>query len=352
MIFKNNTESQETEKVKNKKNIFKETDENGELPENSARRYFSVLGFAILVSFIIKDLLYYAVVELISRLAPELLSNYFVAFLISSIPLYGVAFPLCALFLRKLPRATPLKNDIKAHHWLGGMCIAFTFMIAGNYISQIIVSIFSVIRGEALTNPLTDFTQSTPPVFVMLAAVIIAPIAEELFFRKLLCDKLLPLGEGYAIFVSSAIFALAHGNFFQIFYAFTLGCFFAYVYINTGKLKHTIIYHTIINLLGTIVSTWILSRLDLEAMMSGEISIRMIVDNLIPILALLAYEFVVLGSAFVGMILLFLNLKKIRIRGGLISPAKDSRISCVFMNFGIASLILYFALTLVMSLFV
>lgn len=339
-------------KEKNRKNIFTSADENGELPESSARRYFSVIGFAILVPFIIKDLLYYALAELISRFAPELLGNYFVAFLVSSLPLYAVAMPLCALLLRRLPRALPLKSNIKAHHWLGGMCVAFAFMITGNYISQILVNAFSMLRGSALSNPVADFAHSTPPIYVILMAVIIAPIAEELFFRKLLCDKLLPLGEGYAVFISSAIFALAHGNLFQIFYAFLLGCFFAYVYINTGKLKHTVIYHTVINLLGSVVSTRILSRLDLEAIAAGEIDLSFIRENIFPLLALLAYEFIVLGSAFVGMILLFLNLKKIKLRGGLIPPAKSARVSSVFMNFGIASLILYFALTLVASLFV
>ena len=348
MIFKKYTDP-ETQK---KNNIFTSTDENGELPESSARRYFSVLGFALLVSFIIKDLLYAGLVWLISSFAPYLLENAFVVFLVSNIPLYGVALPLCALLLRRLPRATPLKNNIKAHHWIGGMCVAFALMMAGNYVSQMLTTAFSIIRGEQLVNPIADFTQSTPPIFVILAAVIIAPIAEELFFRKLLCDKLLPLGEGYAIFISSAIFALAHGNLFQIFYAFALGCFFAYVYINTGKLRHTVLYHTVINLLGSVVATWIISNLDLEAMMSGELTIEMIRENIAPILALLAYEFIMLGGALAGMILLFINIKKIKIRGGLIPPAKSARVSSVFMNFGIASLILYFALTIVMSLFV
>lgn len=347
MIFKNNNDTQKD----HINNIFTVTDENGELPENSARRYFSVLGFAILASFIIKDILYYGLSRLVNNFRPELFESDLFVFLFTNIPLYCIALPLCTLFLRRLPKATPLKNDIKPYHWLGGMCVAFTFMLAGNYISQIFATAFSIIRGEALTNPLTDYTQSTPPLFVLLSAVIIAPIVEELFFRKLLCDKLLPLGEGYAIFVSSAIFALAHGNFFQMFYAFLLGCFFSYVYINTGKLRHTILYHTIINLLGTIVSSWILSRLDLEAMMAGEVTVQMILDNLFPVLALLAYEFIVLGSALAGMILLFINIRKIKVRGGLIPPQRNARISCVFMNFGVASMILYFALTLVLSLF-
>lgn len=342
MIFKKNLQ----------KNIFTSADENGELPESSARRYFSVLGFAILVPFIIKDLLYAGLVWLISYFKPEFLGNYFVAFLVSSLPLYAVAMPLSTLLLRRLPHATPLKTNIKAHHWLGGMCVAFAFMMAGNYISQILVNAFSMLRGSSLSNPVADFAQSTPPLYVMLTAVIIAPIAEELFFRKLLCDKLLPLGEGYAVFISSAIFALAHGNLFQIFYAFLLGCFFAYVYINTGKLKHTVLYHIIINLLGSVVSTWIISKLDLEAIAEGNIDISFIKANLFPLLALLAYEFVVLGSALAGMILLFFNVKKIKLGGGLIPPQKSARVSCVFMNFGIASLILYFALTLVTSLFI
>ena len=331
-------------------NIFTVTDENGELPENSARRYFSVLGIALLASFIIKDILQAALALLSKAYAPELLENDLFVFLLTNIPLYAVALPLCALFLRRLPKATPLKNDIKAHHWLGGMCITFFFMLVGNYVSQILTTALSLLRGRSLTNPLDNFTQSTSPIFILISAVIIAPIAEELVFRKLLCDKLLPLGEGYAIFVSSAIFALAHGNLFQIFYAFSLGCFFSYVYVNTGKIKHTILYHMVVNFIGMIVSSWILSRLDLEALMTS-VTVSMILDNLIPLLALIAYEFVILGSALVGIILIVANYKKIKIRGGLIPPQYNARISCVFMNFGIASLLLYLAMSIISSLF-
>ena len=332
---------------------FISTDENGEITENSARRYFSVIGFAALAVFLIRDLLLQAGGMLLIRIAPDLIKAPWFSLLFSSVALYFISIPIGALMLKKLPRATPMKSKFGALKWISGLCIVTAFTVAGNYISSVIMSSMHILHGSDATNPVASIASNTPILLQILLVAIVAPIVEELFFRKLLCDKLLPLGEKYAIFVSAAIFAIAHGNFFQLFYAFFTGCFFAYVYVNTGKIKYSVSYHIILNFFGTVVVGIIMSHLDLEALNLENMELYMswAIDHIIPLLAMLAYEFVVLGLALAGGILLFINVKKIKFSDGLLTPPKEYRISSVFMNFGVASAILYFSLKLVFSLF-
>ena len=42
-------------------------------------------------------------------------------------------------------------------------------------------------------------------------------------FRKLLIDRIVPFGQRVAVVVSGLAFGLFHGNFYQFFYAFSLG---------------------------------------------------------------------------------------------------------------------------------
>ncbi|MDL2236926.1 CPBP family intramembrane metalloprotease, partial [Christensenellaceae bacterium OttesenSCG-928-K19] len=76
---------------------------------------------------------------------------------------------------------------------------------------------------------------------------ILAPIAEEFIFRKLLIDRLARYGQWVAVFTSALLFGLFHGNFSQFFYAFGAGLVFGYVYIKTGKVWYTMLLHGIIN---------------------------------------------------------------------------------------------------------
>lgn len=70
--------------------------------------------------------------------------------------------------------------------------------------------------------------------------IILAPIAEELFFRKLLIDKLKGCRLSLKIMLPSLLFGLSHGNIVQ--------AVFAYMYLCTGTIKYTIALHMLCNI--------------------------------------------------------------------------------------------------------
>lgn len=84
-----------------------------------------------------------------------------------------------------------------------------------------------------------------------LLAIIVAPIFEELIFRKLVLDRVGSFGEAPAVLCSALLFGLAHQNAGQFFLAFLLGLLFARIYLHTGKIVYTMLLHFMINLTAT-----------------------------------------------------------------------------------------------------
>ena len=323
-----------------------------ELTEDSARRYFSFWGFSILTAFVMQEIAQILILTALYLAAPSALNNPYITSAIGIIPLYCVGLPICLWLTRKLPRVSPQRARIPAGKLLGGLCVAFALMLTGNTASMLITNAIELAKGSSVSNPVSSLTQDNPVIATLIFTVIVAPILEELFFRKLLCDRLLPFGEGYAVFISSAIFALAHGNFFQIFYAFLIGCFFSFIYVKTGKIGYTVIYHVIINFTGTLVVMWITSAVDADAIAKSGITLDMLKENTLPVIAYIAYDALMIALSFIGTLIVFTNHKKISLQKGILSPPQNAKISCVFMNFGVACAIAYFALRLVLSLIV
>ena len=87
----------------------------------------------------------------------------------------------------------------------------------------------------------------------VLMTVVLAPIVEELVFRKLMLDRIRNYGEKTAIVFSALCFGLFHGNLTQFLYAFAVGLFLGYVYCRTGKIHITMIMHALLNGLSSML---------------------------------------------------------------------------------------------------
>ncbi|MEN0007092.1 MAG: type II CAAX endopeptidase family protein [Bacteroidota bacterium] len=85
-------------------------------------------------------------------------------------------------------------------------------------------------------------------VYMFLAAVIAAPIFEELIFRGVILNGLLRnYNHWYAIALSSFLFGIAHLNPWQFIVAFLLGLFLGWVYYRTQSLIACILIHFFTN---------------------------------------------------------------------------------------------------------
>lgn len=341
-----------------KKLRFSITPETGTLSEEDTRRYFSRLGFATCALIVVNLCVQLLLTVLIAKFFPSLSNHPITQNLLGAIPLYLVAFPIFIKLLSPLPAVTPLAEPLPASKVFGGLCVSFACMTVGNSLSQSVIMWFDMLFGRVLSNPVETATVGTPWWINLIFAGLLAPIVEELLFRKILCRHLLPLGEGYAIVLSAAIFGLAHGNFFQLFYAFFMGLIFALIYVKTGKLIYSTLYHIAINVLGGVFAPWLIERLDLENMTrildelttSTTPDLSLLEPYMLPLGLLLLYDFVIYGMAIGGAVLFFRTRKQISLDTGLLPPPKKGRVGNVFLNVGVASAITAFAGLFLLSL--
>ncbi len=320
----------------------------GRLSEDDAKRYFSRFGWFAFTFLIVLSAAQTVLVLAVRQAAPSFLENYLFTEILSVVPLYLIAFPVALTVLSPLPTVTPTKEKMRVRELLGALCICEALMLIGNYISTILLTVVQSTVGADPSNPIADSIESQPMWATFLFTVIVAPILEEIFFRGCVCKKLLITGEGYAVVLSAAFFALCHGNFFQLFYAFIIGCFFGFVYVKTGKLLYTVLMHMVVNFFGTVVVTWVTDFADVENML--EEGFMLSGENILGVMVFLWYELFILGVSAVGIFLLVKHKNRIKFDSGLLPPPEKKGVSCVLLNFGIAAAIAVFSLTLIASL--
>ena len=146
--------------------------------------------------------------------------------------------------------------------FLGWFVICMGGVYFGSLIGQFLMTIVSVITGETMVNQVEEMIMDMSLWAVILSAVILAPIMEELIFRKLVLDRLAGYGPAVAMSVSALVFGLAHGNFYQFFYAFLLGLIFAYIYLRTGKVRYSMMLHMMVNFCGSVIPILLMRMAD------------------------------------------------------------------------------------------
>ena len=205
--------------------------------------------------------------------------------------------------MNKLEKQEINSNKLTIKKFIVYIAISLTLMWIGNLIGLTITEILGNLIQSEIANPIVETIDSSSIYTNLLLMVIMAPIFEEIIFRKLLIDRTIKYGKGVSILLSALIFGLFHGNLNQFFYAFIIGGFFAYVYIKTGKIIYTILLHLTINFFGSIISVIVGNSLNnINAMESIPIA-----DAGIIIIYFLVYVLIVI----VGVIGLLKNYKKI-----------------------------------------
>ena len=342
--------------------IFELDSQTGRLSSKSTRKYFSVFGWFALVYFLVTTAVQTALLLAVLAFAPQLYENWLFLELLSFVPNYCVGLPLAYfLLLRRRPKASPDTHKMNAYSHFVGFCICMALMFLGNSVSSVIMTAIESVLGAAPANPVESTIAAMPSWATFLFVVVAAPVLEELVFRRLICRRLLPLGEGWAIVLSSAFFALFHGNFYQVFYAFTLGCLFSFIYLKTGRLIHSIIFHMSVNFIGGFLSSVIYSHLEAydteliaerlyEAITTVNASLLSANDawGLLWLAVLWVFNIFIIASSITGAIMLLCNIRQLKVSSGTLPPHEDGTLKLV-TSAGIIVCSLVFAVVLASS---
>ena len=212
----------------------------------------------------------YLVVSALSQTGTAMITSWLVPWIgqdawmvLCIIFMYPLAFFLYWLILQTVPKARQTWTcPMGTGHFLGWFVICMGGVYFGSLIGQFLMTIVSVITGETMVNQVEEMIMDMSLWAVILSAVILAPIMEELIFRKLVLDRLAGYGPAVAMSVSALVFGLAHGNFYQFFYAFLLGLIFAYIYLCTGKVRYSMMLHMMVNFCGSVIPILIMRVAD------------------------------------------------------------------------------------------
>lgn len=225
---------------------------------------------------------------------------------VSCVSMYGVGFFLSKALFSLLPKG----QGVQQEHWSLGkrilyFIICMSFMYIGNLIGNAMMFAVGVFTGKGMpTNQMTELLMESNAWLNLLSMVILAPIVEEWLFRKLLLDRITRFGQLPAVLLSAFFFALAHGNFYQFFYAFGLGALFAYLYVKTGKIRYTIEVHMAINFLGGIVAPELVKW-------QQRMADRGPLFWALPMMMLAAYGLLLIGCTIAGIVLFCCNVRQI-----------------------------------------
>ncbi|MBW4845395.1 MAG: CPBP family intramembrane metalloprotease [Lachnospiraceae bacterium] len=241
---------------------------------------------------------------------------------------YLVGGIVAYLIIKDMPvLCRPRAGKAGAGMLITGFLVCMSALFFGNLMGMSLMNIVSALLGKPMVNPVEEVMKGLSTWSIFVTMVVMAPICEEILFRKILIDRIRLYGDKAAILVSSVVFGLSHGNFYQFFYAFGIGLVLAYIYIQTGKLRYTIIFHMIINFLGSVVALHI-------------------ADN--PLLTV-AYSIFMLGAVIVGTFLFFMNQKKLMFHPGFMETWGKGAFKVLFLNIGMILFFIVSAVTFVIS---
>lgn len=120
--------------------------------------------------------------------------------------------------------------------------------------SENLFDIIGIIDVSETYNKFLDAMEKTPFIWEFVAAVVAAPLVEELVFRGLLHKRLRRcLDMKKSALISAFAFGITHGNFVQFVYAFIVGLLLAYIYELYNSLWAAILFHACNNMISAVM---------------------------------------------------------------------------------------------------
>jgi len=317
-----------------------------------AKKVFSKVGASYMIGYAIYFVIYIALYSIVKAVNPSILENGKVVLAANFILLFGVGYPVMIYLLKKIPVEQPPKNSMGLMKLIGSICTSYFVMIVLALVGSKLISL----TGSDNANPLSNVLGDMNPLMTMIIVGILAPIYEELLFRKLLIDRLRPYGEGLAIFMSGFMFGLFHGNLMQMIYAMGIGFIMAYIYVRTGKIGYTIAIHIFLNSFNSLLRIVLVKYAGfdkaLEYLGEGDTEAYMEYiygyPTLLGAIGMVGLSVIVI--MIIGLVFLCVQASKIHFEQTEKQLEKGKKLSTAFLNPGIAVFVIFFVINIILSL--
>ncbi|RKQ28332.1 CPBP family intramembrane glutamic endopeptidase [Oceanobacillus halophilus] len=160
---------------------------------------------------------------------------------------------IISLWLLKPDMQMPLHRDASSSSHVIIWAIAGFFMA---YIVQVVASlieikVLGIEAGSQNTQNIMGITRAIP--LFMIVPAIIAPVLEEVIFRKIIFGSLYKrMNFFFAAFLSALIFGAIHGELQHLLVYTSMGFVFAYLYVKTKRILTPILVHAALNTMTVI----------------------------------------------------------------------------------------------------
>lgn len=298
---------------------------NSELKTNvNVKSVFSRVGLAAAVLGVVVNLVQMLIITIFNIVNPAFESNGWFRYLLIAVSFYLIGFPLCCLILKRIPDGHKREEEsLTFGGFIKFFLISYFVMVLLNLFTMGFILVVGKVKGADVVNPLEGVISNSSIWATIIFAGILSPIIEEILFRGVMLNKLRTYGDKIAIITTALLFGLFHENFSQFFYAVGLGVVFAYVTLKTGTIKYSIGLHIMINMMGSVIGTKVLSS-----------------NTATMIFGIVVWVFVI-----AGLILFIKDFKKTSLLPGEVTIEKGHILSETWLNVGmIINLIISLAL--------
>ena len=298
---------------------------NSELKTNvNVKSVFSRVGLAAAVLGVVVNLVQMIIITIFNVVNPAFESNGWFRYLLIAVSFYLIGFPICCLILKSIPDGPKREEEnLTFGGFIKFFLISYFIMVLLNLFTTGFLWIVGNFKEADVVNPLESVLSNSSIWATIIFAGILSPIIEEVLFRGVMLNKLRTYGDKIAIITTALLFGLFHENFSQFFYAVGLGMIFAYVTLKTGTIKYSIVLHIMINMMGSVIGTQVLSST----------------------IATMIFGIVVWVFVIAGLILFIKDFKKTSLLPGEVTIEKGHILSETWLNVGmIINLIISLAL--------
>ena len=296
------------------------------------RKHYGRLSLALLAYYVVTTAAQFAAQYAVLAWAPAWAEAGWFLPALAFVPMYCIGFPIFLWLLPKAPprELMPEKRTIPSRELIPILLMCLGVLYPGNLLGQgldwLLRRVFQTSGGG---NSLDVLMNSSSTWAFILVAVVLAPIMEELTFRKLLLDRMRTIDKPSALFFTALAFGLFHSNIVQFFYAFGVGIIFGCIYLRTGRIGYSMVLHVIINFFGSAAVLFLMGDLDLT-----NLDPAALMEHLLPLLGLGIYALVLIAGSIAGIVLLIRRRRSLRVADGGDQLTSGGRFTLVFCRPG------------------
>ena len=236
----------------------------------SVKIRFSAIGFAIILFYLVTQISYFIANVIFVIISPNASLSNPIGINPLILDLVNILIPVLSLLIPII--AFKKFYNLPQKPYILKFCLTNKknmIFIFGTFILLVIFTVFLARFSNYVLYDILKLNQNSSTNILnfnnfglaFIKYCIIPAVLEEILFRGMIQSSLLPLGDKFAIVITSIIFALLHKDFSSLISIFILSMFIGYIAIVTNSIVLPILLHFTNNCI-TFISSYIMNEIN------------------------------------------------------------------------------------------